>query len=74
MQLFFSSIFRSFCTGRETRTPDTWFWRPVLYQTELDPYKNPAHLKFPKNIGLDKVAGLNYYYFLIDLRISQLVK
>ena len=20
------------CTGREARTPDTWFWRPVLYQ------------------------------------------
>ena len=20
------------CTGGETRTPDTWFWRPVLYQ------------------------------------------
>ena len=19
-------------TGREARTPDTWFWRPVLYQ------------------------------------------
>ena len=22
----------SACTGGETRTPDTWFWRPVLYQ------------------------------------------
>ena len=22
----------SSCTGREARTPDTWFWRPVLYQ------------------------------------------
>ncbi len=22
----------SFCTGGATRTPDTWFWRPVLYQ------------------------------------------
>ncbi len=21
-----------FRTGGETRTPDTWFWRPVLYQ------------------------------------------
>lgn len=21
-----------FCTGGEARTPDTWFWRPVLYQ------------------------------------------
>ncbi len=21
-----------FCTGGATRTPDTWFWRPVLYQ------------------------------------------
>ena len=21
-----------YCTGREARTPDTWFWRPVLYQ------------------------------------------
>ena len=21
-----------FGTGGETRTPDTWFWRPVLYQ------------------------------------------
>ena len=20
------------CTGGATRTPDTWFWRPVLYQ------------------------------------------
>ena len=25
----FSDNFR---TGGETRTPDTWFWRPVLYQ------------------------------------------
>jgi hypothetical protein len=22
----------SSCTGGEARTPDTWFWRPVLYQ------------------------------------------
>ncbi len=21
-----------FSTGGETRTPDTWFWRPVLYR------------------------------------------
>gem|GEM_PF-2328864 len=25
-------IFLLICTGREARTPDTWFWRPVLYQ------------------------------------------
>ena len=24
--------FEIFSTGGETRTPDTWFWRPVLYQ------------------------------------------
>ena len=23
---------KSHRTGGETRTPDTWFWRPVLYQ------------------------------------------
>ena len=22
----------SYCTEGEARTPDTWFWRPVLYQ------------------------------------------
>jgi hypothetical protein len=22
----------SVCTGGAARTPDTWFWRPVLYQ------------------------------------------
>ncbi len=27
-----SSGFDKFCTGGEARTPDTWFWRPVLYQ------------------------------------------
>ena len=25
-------IFVTIGTGREARTPDTWFWRPVLYQ------------------------------------------
>ena len=25
-------IYFSFGTGREARTPDTWFWRPVLYR------------------------------------------
>ncbi len=43
IDLFFSG------TGGETRTPDTWFWRPVLYQlsytrlyiyTERYPVKN----------------------------------
>ncbi len=28
----FCKTFFCFCTGGETRTPDTWFWRPVLYQ------------------------------------------
>lgn len=32
MQLFFSFNSDRMCTGREARTPDTWFWRPVLYQ------------------------------------------
>ena len=28
----FWNIYVSISTGREARTPDTWFWRPVLYQ------------------------------------------
>ena len=27
-----SSFDFHFSTGGEARTPDTWFWRPVLYQ------------------------------------------
>ncbi len=27
-----TGLFPFFSTGGETRTPDTWFWRPVLYQ------------------------------------------
>ena len=27
----------SFRTGGEARTPDTWFWRPVLYQLSYTP-------------------------------------
>ncbi len=39
-------------TGGETRTPDTWFWRPVLYQlsyTRLLTGKgeHPKMLTFP---------------------------
>src|SRR5664280_1407734 len=30
--ILLSSFHNFFCTGGETRTPDTWFWRPVLYQ------------------------------------------
>ena len=26
------SLLHTFSTGGATRTPDTWFWRPVLYQ------------------------------------------
>ncbi len=26
------------CTGGEIRTPDTWFWRPVLWPAELHPF------------------------------------
>jgi hypothetical protein len=27
-----AAFLQLFRTGGETRTPDTWFWRPVLYQ------------------------------------------
>ena len=32
MCLSFDTSPFSSCTGGEARTPDTWFWRPVLYQ------------------------------------------
>ena len=31
-------IIMSYCTGGEIRTPDTWFWRPVLWPAELHPF------------------------------------
>ena len=38
----FFNIVLCFGTGREARTPDTWFWRPVLYQLSYSRKKVPA--------------------------------
>lgn len=39
-------FFQIFGTGGETRTPDTWFWRPMLYQLSYT-----GILFFPKMIN-----------------------
>src|SRR5690606_10202181 len=39
-----------YCTGGEARTPDTWFWRPVLYQLSYTRLWMP-YLPMPITIG-----------------------
>ena len=34
-------MFIFWSTGREARTPDTWFWRPVLYQLSYSRKRSP---------------------------------
>ena len=46
-----------FCTGGETRTPDTWFWRPVLYQLSYTRKKK----------GADKIRATPYIYLSVFL-------
>ena len=38
-----------FCTGRETRTPDPRFWRPMLYQLS---YARVLNLQSPEKLRL----------------------
>jgi hypothetical protein len=55
--LYFHKI-SGFCTGGATRTPDTWFWRPVLYQlsyTRIDKDKFGTQCCSGTNLSEDNI-------------------
>ncbi len=49
------------CTGGATRTPDTWFWRPVLYQLSYTRLRK----KVSPNKGL--TFNINVYIYCCKL-------
>ncbi len=54
------------CTGGATRTPDTWFWRPVLYQlsyTRIPELNTPFALASANIIIHSKLPKLSKIYF-----------
>ena len=65
-----------FCTGREARTPDTWFWRPVLYQLSysrrIDPTLRQGLFSFEVTAVLvDDLSDLTRTYCTTTLTDSE---